>query len=198
MALTKSFLLELGVESGMASAIMAEHGKMQTGYLKQIEDLEAKSTADAAKASTDITALKKSYEDKITALTNSNKDAETKYEAELKTLKMEHRTSALLDTAKPFDKELVASLLNVDDLDVSLDTFDADYNARVSKLKEDKPFLFDTGDAKASVNEDEKSASKRTGFIPAKNTNEGAPIATFSRVGTELYPNISNILDFSD
>lgn len=41
MPLSKAFLTELEIDSKTASLIMAEHGRMQTGYLQEIESLKS-------------------------------------------------------------------------------------------------------------------------------------------------------------
>ena len=190
MPLSKEFLLGLGIDADTAKVVMTEHGKMQTTYIGQITTLE-QSLANAT-----------SEKDKVVAdLTQKNKDIEESYKKQIDNMLLANKTSALIDAAGVYDSGIVSNLIDVSDLNITDEKFDATYNERLGKLKTEKPFLFvpdkdDKPVEEEPKQEDQQLGGIRPGFVPGRNTQDKAPITTYTRVDGYSLPDITNIVNF--
>ena len=162
---------------------------MQTTYIGQITTLE-QSLANVT-----------SEKDKVVAdLTQKNKDTEESYKKQIDNMLLANKTSALIDAAGVYDSGIVSSLIDVSDLNIKDEKFDATYNERLGKLKTEKPFLFVPDKDEESVEEpkqeDQQLSGVRPGFVPGRNTQDKAPITTYTRVDGYSLPDITNIVNF--
>jgi len=205
MALKKQFLIDLGVEESAASAIMAEHGKMQTTYLTQIDNLTAQLAEQTKTAEEAAAAAETAHKTEVETLTSKNT-------AQIASLTLANRTSKLVEAAKAFDSDLVLGLIDVTDMDVNDKNFDKEFNKRLDAVKKDKPFLFDAEPATEGEGEQGEGEGQQTqtqtqgattvpnlqGFVPAQGAGQqaGAKQVEFVRTGAESLPAISSIFNF--
>lgn len=195
MALTKSFLLELGIEASHATAIMTEHGKMQTTYLKQIEGLEENLATESEK----LAAAQQAEQALKASEAQKRQELESAYQAKLKHMALESKSASIVTGAKPHDQSLVLSFIKTDDLDVESEGFEVEFKKRLDAVKTEKPFLFvQEAPADNKDEQDEKEAPLKQGFVPMKPAESAVdkPAKGYQRIGMDSLPNISNIFNF--
>jgi hypothetical protein len=196
MALTKAYLIGLGVDEETAKTIMSEHGKMQATYLTQVRELEGNVTALTEAKDNEISSVTA----QLTAAQLKAQELVAKHETDIKALKGEAKWSAAVDKVKPKDRSLVDLLLDKSGIDPDDKDFDIKAAELLGAIKTEKPFLFEEvpGEGEAEGNADGDDEGKKpnlSGFVPAKPGAKPEHHSTV-RVGAETLPAISDIIDF--
>lgn len=194
MPLSKAFLTELEIDSKTASLIMAEHGRMQTGYLQEIESLKSTIAENEKTAKAQEDALETLKADNAAQLETVNKD----WQSKIDTMTMANTLTSMLGEYKSLDNELVTSLLKTDDLNLSDKNFETSVKTRIEELRTARPFLFEAvkEDGADSGNPPGDDAGRR-GLVQGKFVQqEQSKPMSYNRLGNESYPDITSIVKF--
>ena len=156
----REFLKELGIADDVLDKIMAENGKDIEGLKTQVEKdknaISALTTerdglktqlAEANKQidgfrDLDIEGVKKQADEWKAKAEQAQKDAEK----QLAELKFDHALDAKLSGAKAKDAQLVKTLLKRDDLKLTEDGNILGLDDQLSKIKEEREYLFEPED----------------------------------------------------
>ena len=144
--MTKEELVELGLNEDLADKVLEKHTAELTAEQQKNTDL----TAELETAKTNITELT----DKVKAfdgvdvdgLKKSAQDWETKYNDDIKALKLDKAVEVALIGAKARDIGIAQSQIDTDTLKFDDDGKLIGLNEQLDKLKTDKAFLFDSAD----------------------------------------------------
>lgn len=147
--LNKEQLIELGLTEEQADKVVAGFGTMvpkarldekikeAKEYKEQVADRDAQLTDLQSKA-----AGNESLQSEITKLQAANKEAQTKYETDLKDIKLSAAIKLALN-GNVQDVDIVSNLLDRSKVELNEDgTVKDGLESQISSLKEAKPFLF--------------------------------------------------------
>ena len=145
--MTKEELIELGLNDDLADKVLEKHTAELTAEQQKNTDL----TTELETAKTNITELT----DKVKAfdgvdvdgLKKSAQDWETKYNDDIKALKLDKAVEVALIGAKARDIGIAKSQIDTDTLKFDDDGKLIGLNEQLDKLKTDKAFLFESADA---------------------------------------------------
>lgn len=152
------FLKELGLEQEVITKIMAENGKDIEKLKAQVSTLNTEKE-NLSKQLTDANAKIESFSeidvDKIKAETEDWKQKYTQAQEdakkELSELKFSHALDSKLSSTKAKDLNILKSLLNKEDLKLTEAGDILGLEDQISKIKEEKSFLFDDEDGKPTI-----------------------------------------------
>ena len=143
----REFLKELGLTAEQIDAVMQQNGEDINKAKADLQEVKAqlKTAQDTIKErDTQIEALRKvdadGLQSKITELQEANKQAQEKYEADLKDFKLTSAIKANLANAQ--DLDLVSGLIDKSKLLLAEDGTVTGLAEQVKALQEGKPYLF--------------------------------------------------------
>ncbi|MEK3995468.1 phage scaffolding protein [Psychrobacillus sp. FSL K6-2365] len=147
--MNKEQLIELGLTEEQADKVVTGFGAMVPKARLDEKIKEAKEYKDqVAERDTQLTDLQskaagnESLQTEITRLQNANKDAQTKYENDLKDIKLSAAIKLALN-GNVQDVDIVSNLLDKSKVELNEDgTVKDGLESQISSLKEAKPFLF--------------------------------------------------------
>lgn len=145
------FLKELGLEQDVIDKIMAENGKDIEGFKSKVSTLETERDGlknQLDEANTQIESFKELDVDGIKAAADEWKQkaeqAEQDSAKQLAELKFSHALESKLAGTKAKDAAIVAGLLDRDALKLNEDGSILGLDEQLSKIKEEKGFLFES------------------------------------------------------